>query len=229
MSKSTNASETQRSIRHQEILEIAAEKPERSMEDIAAEVPSATTSLVERVLDEYGDPATDSHEPKVSAKTEEEPVEDQNYDGPDEDEHLTDAELEVLRAIHSKPAASQRTLAESLDLSAATISKRAKAIDGLEWDHRESFVREFFDANPNLLEEDDIDEGNLSVMRRTDIDGLRAEIDLLNERIDSLATEHESSGCFEDPELAHKVIHACMQSEEFSSDEELAVIRSVAN
>lgn len=229
MSKSINPSETPRSIRHQEILEIAADQPELSMEDIAAEVPSATTSLVERVLDEYGDPASDVHEPTVSVTGEDGDDEDQNDDGPTEENDLIDAELEVLRAIHENPAASQRTLAKSLDLSAATISKRATAIDGLDWEYRESFVRDFFEANPNLLEGDDNDEDKFSVMEPADIDRISVELDQLTERIDSLVTEHDSSGCFEDPELAHKVIHACMQSEKFSSEEELDVIRSVTN
>jgi DNA-binding Lrp family transcriptional regulator len=216
-------------MRHQQILDIAAEQSELSMEEIAAEVPSATMNLVEQVLDEYGDPATGAHGPTVSAANEDGDSGNQDHEGPAPEQHLTDAELEVLRAIHANPTASQRTLAESLDLSAATISKRATAIEGLEWEERDEFVRELFDANPHLIEEDENMHGDLSDEARAEIDRIGTELDNLAERIDSLAEEHSSSGCFENPALTHKVIHACMQSEEFSSDEELAVIQSITN
>jgi hypothetical protein len=51
MSKSTSASDSFPSMR-QKRFSIAAKQPELSMEAIASEVPSASTGLVEQVLDE---------------------------------------------------------------------------------------------------------------------------------------------------------------------------------
>ncbi len=46
-------------MRHRRILELAAENPGASMAELADAVPSATTELVERVLEAHGDPADD--------------------------------------------------------------------------------------------------------------------------------------------------------------------------
>jgi transcriptional regulator with XRE-family HTH domain len=43
---------------HKKILEAAAENPDATMDELADGVVGASTDLVERVLDEYGDPAT---------------------------------------------------------------------------------------------------------------------------------------------------------------------------
>ena len=48
-----------KSMRHRRILDIAAENPDAPIEEIASMVPSATPDLVERVLDEHGDPGID--------------------------------------------------------------------------------------------------------------------------------------------------------------------------
>jgi hypothetical protein len=66
-----------RAIIHRRILDAAAETPSASIADLAGEVSGATPDLVERVLDDYGDPAagppdaataesTDAAEPSAS-------------------------------------------------------------------------------------------------------------------------------------------------------------------
>jgi hypothetical protein len=140
---------------------------------------------------------------------------------------LTDAELEVPRAIHLNPTASQRTLADSLGLSAATISKRAANVDGLEWEHRESFVKELFESHPGPLNDGNNGQTNSSIAIIVDIDRISEDLTYIAEEVDRLTADREANGCLEDLELAHKVIHVCMQSEEFSSDEELDLIRSI--
>lgn len=47
-----------RALIHKRILDEATERPEASMEELADEIAGASGTLVERVLEEYGDPAT---------------------------------------------------------------------------------------------------------------------------------------------------------------------------
>lgn len=229
MSKSTIASENPRSIRHQQILDIAADQPDLSMEEIAAEVPTASTSLVEQVLDEYGDPATETQGPPGPTESEPGPSGGDDTRTPPADQEFSDAQLEILRAVHANPTASQRTLAESIGLSAATISKRATAIEGLEWEDREAFVRNLFEAKPELLEPEDTAASENPENLDAEITRLGAQLERMAERLERIETTRTQPDCFEDPELAHKVIHACMESQSFSTDEELAVISTIAN
>ena len=46
-------------MRHKRILDVAAGHPDAFLNEIAQEVPSATTDLVETVLVEYGHPVAD--------------------------------------------------------------------------------------------------------------------------------------------------------------------------
>lgn len=46
-----------RAVIHKRILDAAESDPDASMDELAAEVPGASTTLVEKVLEEYGDPA----------------------------------------------------------------------------------------------------------------------------------------------------------------------------
>ena len=48
-----------RAVIHKQILDAAESRPEASMEALAEEVTGATTSIVEHVLEEYGDPAVE--------------------------------------------------------------------------------------------------------------------------------------------------------------------------
>lgn len=62
MSNSKHHSIQPKSIRQKQILDIAAKNPSASLTEIAEEVPSASTDHVDRVLDQYGDPAADEAE-----------------------------------------------------------------------------------------------------------------------------------------------------------------------
>lgn len=53
-----------RAIIHKQILDCAAAQPDASIESIAAEVSGTTATMVERVLDEYGDPAEADESPQ---------------------------------------------------------------------------------------------------------------------------------------------------------------------
>lgn len=62
-----------RAVIHKQILDVAASKPDASMNAIADEVSGATTELVEKVFDEYGDPGesadNEPDNPVVTADT----------------------------------------------------------------------------------------------------------------------------------------------------------------
>lgn len=124
---------------HQRIMDVAAEQPDASLGEIADAVPGAQTGMVERVLDEYGDPAdTDESESAESAHDSGESV-------PDLDA-LTEKQRETMYAIQASPEATQRELADTLDVSAATISQRVNGISGFQWSQRESFANAVIDA-----------------------------------------------------------------------------------
>lgn len=139
MSRTNNDSFNPRSVRHQQILDVAANNPDASLREIADEIPSATTDLVDRVLEKYGDPAdtndSETH-PDQPAMTDTQPV-------PDPDD-LSPKERQTLQAIHEQPEATQRELADTLDIAPATISNRVNAIDGFEWDNRHEFTQALF-------------------------------------------------------------------------------------
>ncbi|MDS0280771.1 winged helix-turn-helix domain-containing protein [Haloarcula onubensis] len=212
MSEAKERTPRPKSMRHKRILDAAAEDPSASIEDLARLVPSATPDLVERVLEEYGDPAeegdAEGHAGDDSASsdgegtatttsvpsdgetqsdgppgagadettaiegepmnTADEPTEgDSDIDEPTtganatggaadasgttgdgvDPDALTPTERETLRAIQANPEATQRTLAEDLGVSAATVSQRVNGIEGFEWSERAAFVAGLFDTD----------------------------------------------------------------------------------
>lgn len=279
-------------MRQQEILDVAAEKPDASIDELAEAVHSATPALVERVLNEYGDPApstddtatpdgdtsaadtvspddteTDGGSQTGSAGTqsemgvaapdtigndEESATETAESPGDtnqgeteaslsvSEDEapgtdagaglqsdaatlkQLTATEAETLRAIQENPDATQRALAEKLGVSAATVSQRVNGIEGFEWSERASFVATVFDtdAETATMTTEDTGDGTADVSVAETLTEIERQLETL--------TEHQQSqGPFEDPELVSKIVHACMDAEVISEEEELAIIRAL--
>lgn len=212
MSKLESKDLSPKSIRQKQILDKAEENPDASITEIAEEIPSATEDLVERVLDQHGDPA-------ASEDTAAEP----SYPSPDE---ISDKQLETLEAIAAQPDASQRDLAETLDVTAATVSARVNDLPGFDWDERREFVKAVLDIE-SLPYED-------ASPTTDDTDGLQDSIAALADQIDALERkleasddadrETESTTVFEDPELVHKVVHACLESDSISKDEELRIL-----
>lgn len=215
-----------RAMIHKKILEAAEESPNASIEGLADEISGASAGLVERVLDEYGDPAGEADEsatqspqtdkddganssPAVSG-TDGPPLiadgatsganvngssgdvesttvdagsdhvessnaavsEDDDRSSADGDDSQSEAppdpgetaaetdddpgsgptldrydekERRLLRAVAVRPAATQQALADALDVSRATVSRRVSDMDGLEWSSRAAFVDELFD------------------------------------------------------------------------------------
>lgn len=120
VSKSDESPTIPKSIRHEKILDRAAKKPDASLAELADGIPSATPDLVEHVLDEYGDPAsdTDSMEPTddrpetTDGTTEplsptvqpEQPADEESNDYPAPEE-LSEKQRRTLLAIKGDPEA----------------------------------------------------------------------------------------------------------------------------
>lgn len=116
----TQISKPPRALIHKQILDVADTRPTASVEELAAEVSGATTNLVERVLEEYGDPAEDDPvpdsteddgngqadpvaEPVTAAMTEHDTS--QEHEQESEPVKLTEKQRETLQAIAKQPDA----------------------------------------------------------------------------------------------------------------------------
>ena len=156
--KGSTASAGPRAVVHKKILEAAEARPDASYDELADAVSGASTDLVERVIDEYGDPAEngeggdaddDQNTPtEPSADTDETMSTPDAHDSDDTDpdlDQLTDRQERVLRAVRDRPNATQEEIAAQFDVSAATISQRVNAIDGFDWPYRRGFVESLFE------------------------------------------------------------------------------------
>jgi len=164
---------------------------------------------------------------------------------------LSEKQREVLEAIARDPTATQRAIGDRIGVSSATVSNRANSIEGFDWSEREAFVEAVLpesgpaavtaDGGPTVesgsagssraatdSSEDDPDSEPDSAGSAAD---LGAAVDRLEERVTALeATANagpaasDGDSPFADPELVHKVVHACLESETISEDEELRIL-----
>jgi hypothetical protein len=226
MSKATINQATPRAVIHKQILDVAETQPDSSVEEIASEVPSANVDLVERVFDEYGDPADDkaieSHEKEQFPKLED----------------LTSKQQEILRKIRENPDATQRELGELLQISAPTVSNHVNGIEGFEWSARYDFAKQVLDGEGSTPKENERFAGNAESSSESDIMGTNGATNVetegkLTERLTAIerelkeVNETNSQTIFRDPIVAQKVIHACMSSDLISEEEELEIIRDL--
>lgn len=210
-----------KAIIHQRILQQAEADPDASMSKIAAEVSGASVDLVERVLDEYGDPAEPSEKPVADHI---EPTNGHSASPPDGDfpsaepttvpdwNSLSEKIRETLREVHRHPEATQQDIADRLDVSAPTVSNRLSELEGFDWTEREGFV--------DKLPEDELQptDGDAHNHDMTDLEP--PEPDEATNTPMTSADQSPSS----DSELVHKVIRVCMDSDEFSEAEEVQLI-----
>lgn len=212
------------SLRQKRILDVAADNPDAPMEDIASEIPSATTELVERVLEEYGDPAGEEPEPSHEA---DDPATTHETITPDLAD-LSPKQRTVLRAIHERPTATQQELADALDVSAPTVCNRVNSIEGFTWDDRDAFVEAVFESDPKTREEPSPMTAN-GTESKVAIDQLTDRLTSIEQQLTDLTPTDaaESYVPFDEPELTHKVAHACMKSEAITEDEELQILKAL--
>ena len=174
MSRADDHGDQPRAMIHRRILDVATSKPDASVPAIADEVSGASPSLVERVLDEYGDPARSddgssdvgtapgASEATGDAEKAAQSSEDQHTETQEPMEKnetgqqtngtaissvsLSDKQRRTLREVFERPEASQGEIAESLDVTRATVSRRLNSIPGFEWDNRAAVSRSVFGA-----------------------------------------------------------------------------------
>lgn len=271
MGDSNEGTSIPKSLRHKQILDAAAENPDATLEELAAEIPSATTDLVEYVLGEYGDPARtdtadvatdergtapeDTMTEDTDGSPDDEPTttSDATKDateaaGPtvtgaptahnDHDEHevppledLTAKQRETLRLIREQPEATQAELAERLDVSAPTISTRVNSIEGFEWRDRQAFVANVFDepaptTNSHATPSQSATDGGLEQHSTPDLEALTERVTELEAQLEA-ETAESTPRPFDDPELLHKIVHACMDSPNITEDEELRMLQAL--
>ncbi len=202
------------------------------MEALASDVSGATPGLVERVLEEYGDPVDDDPSMTETASStsddqldtpsendETESKEDQELSAPPDPAKVSKKQWGVLQAIYENPDATQRDLAERFDVTAATISRRVNAIDGFEWGSREKYANQIFDnGNTEPMMQDHTD---------TAVEDHGSRLDDLEQQVHRLETQvNDSTSQFssDDSELVAKVMHACLHSDQITEDEEVQIL-----
>ena len=231
-----------KSIRHKQILNIAEDRPDASIEEIADDVPSATADLVENVLDEYGDPEVngngdsstvangDSSAPQ-STELEDQQPEDPGSNSEDSEKRIdlslvNDRQRKVLELIHERPEATQREIGEQLAVTAATVSNRVNAIPGFEWTDREEIVNELFGDPPDGTAETTTMPTN-DQTSTSDGDDLSDRVSQIEQQLNGAPTDNSVDGSIDDPELLHKVFRACFESDSISEVEEREVLKTL--
>jgi hypothetical protein len=314
---------------HRRILDVAASRPDATLSAIAGEVSGASPSLVERVLDEYGDPAgedpddspgastgsaadsqadedptgetegapgdgdataetddvltdesapdppaadessderadgdrggggqdgltpgeeraddasrdTDRNDPAMAAKTNGRQADD-STDEQETELSLSERQRRTLRAVSERPDASQSDIAEVLDVTRATVSRRLNAIPGFEWDDRRSFAGSVFGDEAGG-EEADGDAADGDGRDATDGDGrddetVRRTLDRLERRLAALEDGDGADAGDESPvatlsltpELAQKALRVCLDSDRITDDEERELLRAAVD
>lgn len=215
-------------------------------EDPAAAHQSGTAASTQATTD-GGASDSDSDQDSSSAETGEE--------SPTLDE-LSEKQRGVVRAVAARPTATQKEIGEELGVTAATVSNRVNSIPGFDWEERASVAEEFVEqpATSGALSDGGAVTGDASEetgsadsagsadatepndeLTSMDEEPSQAEDDVaetisrLEERVANLESsrESESDGVFDDPELVHKVVHACIESEAVSEAEELEILRQL--
>lgn len=214
-----------RAVIHKQILKTAESNPNSTLTAIAEEVSGASTDLVENVLAEYGDPAqppetesSPTENQSMTGSSSPEPIDEQETEIEDlvDTTDLSERQLQTLREIQRNPEASQQEIAENLGLTAAAISNRLSDIDGFDWNERKQFV--------NAMPEPRLVANGGPQLDHNGVDSLRERVEAIERTLDGESQLNRSDLS---PELIHKVLHACMESERISEEEELDIIRAI--
>jgi hypothetical protein len=208
-----------RSVRHKRVLDIAEESPDASCEEIAEEIPSITAEYVERVLDEYGDPASEAEASDNDNKGE--PDERESTDSLSE---FSNKQIETLQAIARNPEATQSELGELLGVSGATVCNRLLEIEEFDWECREEYVLKVLDAENSLMEEETKPMAKDTAKHEADLQELSDRVATVEKQVNGIAADGGSSQPMLDPKLTRKVLHECLQSDKITEDEELELL-----
>ena len=118
-----------RAVLHKKILDAAQQRPDASMKELADDISGATTSIVRRVLQQYGDPGAETEmdeqgeEVGGTVATDDLSQEDEPTD---EEDDSTNA----MNGAHSKNSAAKKSdQTEDSDSSSDTVTFRAEQAD----------------------------------------------------------------------------------------------------
>ncbi|PSQ07372.1 hypothetical protein BRC93_16325 [Halobacteriales archaeon QS_5_70_15] len=225
MSRTGGEQSTPRAIIHKRILDAAESEPDASMTEIADGIGGASTELVERVLEQYGDPAEDQQESRADTQDPQEVTMDEHDSQNEQGEtasttdgsvsearadengrrdvdrsELTERQLKTLRLIDEVPDASQSDLAEEFDVTRVTISRRLNDIPGFDWSRRREIASEILNGG-DLRETNEQEQSGQS--------GGREQPEQSNDREGSgQSDERERSGQSAEPETLDRRLDA---------------------
>lgn len=180
--------------------------PTKEIEERTPDTGDETETELQTSVDEI---ETAPEESEDDIKTAPEQSED------DIEADLSKAQRRTLRLIYEHPTASQREIADMLDVTHTTVYHRLQPIDGFEWGDRWEFVSSLFDdSNDECQEtvEQIIDQSGNGILQIDDDTSAGT----------SVLETPEPSTCttvFENPELIQKIIHACIDAEAITDDE----------
>jgi hypothetical protein len=202
--------------------ENAATDDDASTGDEAATSGDTAEITDSQLNDEDEDEAADDAEPSQTRTTDPETGSEETADEqPVRDPAgLDEKQRETLQAIYEHPTATQAEIAESLGVSRATIPKRLNDVAGFEWASRREFVDRLFESEEPIGD----GRGPATSSVTDSLDGLAAQIESLEARLDREASRQEVRI---EPELLHKLVHACMDTDYITREEELRVLRQL--
>ncbi|MDG5778990.1 hypothetical protein VB773_01185 [Haloarculaceae archaeon H-GB2-1] len=156
-------------------------------------------------------------------------------------EDCSEKQRTTLQLIRDRPEATQGELAAHFDVTRATISRWLADVPGFEWQDRREFVAavpdDALDGGPDAAEMD-APASESDDDAPTEGSDLHAEVQELSARVDALADQIDGTEPADanpdptvdldgiDPDLAHRVLHACLDSEHISEAEELQLLRT---
>jgi len=152
---------------------------------------------------------------------------------------VTDRQRETLRFVH-----------DHLGVSRATVSRRLNDVPGFEWTDREAFTSRVFGEDPGVGGDSETSEGHAGSPDGDDSDrgtvaGNGGPVAVSDDGGDAISSAEgatsgeepaidalggaaaEGRSIHVSPELAHKMLHACMHSDRITEDEELRLIEAL--
>lgn len=218
-----NVTSTQpRAVIHKQILDVAEERPDATIEELASQISGASGDLVERVLGEYGDPTDESSESEAQPST---PPTGSGEDASESLDHsdITLKQRQTLEEIYKHPGATQSDIAEIFDIGRTSINHRLNNIPGFEWERRHEFVQEFFEERDKLESE-----SSTPMETDTETGPVRSRsLNLVSEEANSngSAIVDDYNDQSVDLALVHKALRECIKSDEIDEEEEFALLR----
>lgn len=208
----------------------------KDSQEPAAEVRSETDDVSDAPEDDAADPAESDSQESQSIGEQDQPAqqnqpEDEQEESAAADEEqshiktevdpdqLSEKQRETFQAILEDPEATQKELATRLGVSSATICTRVNKVEGFEWTHRKAFVADLFDTTP---ENTQMTQDQLPADYSDQLADLQHRIETIEQSLES-----DTPPLIDDPELVHKILHACLESEQISDEEELRILQEL--